>query len=209
MATIPSLTEREIEVRKALPEQTSALGAVLGRAFFNEPLMAWAMPDGDRRNQLLPSFFQLFVRTMDRYNENYVAGDALGAALWAPPGNPVVSDDEGEAFGHELDDIVGIDAPRFAEIFALLDEHHPNGSFFYLQFIGVEPSLQRRGIGSSLLITVLERCDRLGLPAALDATSAQSMRLYERHGFEATKELSLPNGPLVWPMWRKPIGRGS
>ena len=38
--------------------------------------------------------------------------------------------------------------------------------------------------------------------AYLEATSEQNRRLYERHGFVATAELRLPDGPSLWAMWR-------
>lgn len=52
---------------------------------------------------------------------------------------------------------------------------------------------------------VLERCDREGLPAYLEASSARNRALYLRHGFEVVEEVHLPaDGPPVWLMWRNP-----
>jgi hypothetical protein len=51
---------------------------------------------------------------------------------------------------------------------------------------------------------VLERCDREGVRAYLDATSERNRRLYERHGFEAEEAFAPPGGPPLWPMWRQP-----
>lgn len=44
------------------------------------------------------------------------------------------------------------------------------------------------------------------MTAYLEATSPLNRRLYERHGFEVTGEIQLPNGPAMWPMWREPAG---
>lgn len=49
---------------------------------------------------------------------------------------------------------------------------------------------------------MLERLDREGAAASLDATSPDSKRLYERYGFEATGEYG-PGGPSLWSMWRE------
>jgi hypothetical protein len=35
----------------------------------------------------------------------------------------------------------------------------------------------------------------------------RSRLLYERHGFVTTRELRLPDGPPIWPMWRDPQRR--
>jgi GNAT superfamily N-acetyltransferase len=66
---------------------------------------------------------------------------------------------------------------------------------------------QGRGLGSELLAPVLRRCDREGVPAYLEASSVQSKRLYERHGFEARGVLAPAGGPTLWPMWRVTRGR--
>jgi hypothetical protein len=51
----------------------------------------------------------------------------------------------------------------------------------------------------------LERCDRDGAPAYLEATSDRNRALYERHGFRADGGIPLPGGPMVWRMWRDPV----
>jgi len=82
----------------------------------------------------------------------------------------------------------------------------PPGAYYLLQFIGVEPAGQGRGIGSALLAHTLERCDREGARAYLDATSPDNKRLYERHGFQAGEPYALAGGPPLWPMAREPNG---
>jgi len=54
---------------------------------------------------------------------------------------------------------------------------------------------------------VLDRCDREGRPAYLEATNEGNQRLYLRHGFEVTAEITLPDGPTMWPMWREPANQ--
>jgi hypothetical protein len=51
---------------------------------------------------------------------------------------------------------------------------------------------------------VLERCDREGVPAYLEASGARNRDLYLRLGFRVTGEIRLPDGPSMWPMWREP-----
>jgi len=56
----------------------------------------------------------------------------------------------------------------------------------------------------ALLRHALQLVDRDKLPAYLEATSAGSRRLYERHGFETTGEIQTADSPPLWPMLRKP-----
>jgi predicted N-acetyltransferase YhbS len=73
-----------------------------------------------------------------------------------------------------------------------------------LQVLAVEPQWQGQGIGSALMAPELARCDLEQVPVYLEATSAQSAALHERHGFDVTGEPQLPGGPSRFPMWRGP-----
>jgi GNAT superfamily N-acetyltransferase len=89
-------------------------------------------------------------------------------------------------------------------LFAALDDRPPHEAHYYLPIVGTKPEEQGRGIGSALLAPVLERCDREGLPAYLEATSERNKPLYARHGFTVTDEIQVPGGPTLWAMWREP-----
>jgi ribosomal protein S18 acetylase RimI-like enzyme len=194
------------EVRKAAaPADTAALTNVLARAFFDDPIMRWAIPSATRRARVDRPLFELFVRAFQPLGETYTAANGAGAALWAPPGTQAVPEDEADAFAAQIEEIAGPDAPRFFELMELMDEHHPHTPQYYLQLLGVDPDHQGRGIGSALLDAVLTRADREGVPAYLEATNERNAKLYEKHGFVATGTLALPDGPPLYPMWREPM----
>jgi ribosomal protein S18 acetylase RimI-like enzyme len=82
---------------------------------------------------------------------------------------------------------------------------HPKGPHYYLYALGVDPSHQGRGLGSALLRAVLARCDAENVCAYLEASTPMNARLYARHGFQVTEELSMgPGAPTVSLMWREP-----
>ena len=87
-----------------------------------------------------------------------------------------------------------------------IDRHHPHDPpHWYLDYIGVEPAGQGRGLGSKLLAPMLARCDVERRGAYLNAGSPRSRDLYLRHGFVVRSELRLPfGGPPLWRMWREP-----
>ena len=97
--------------------------------------------------------------------------------------------------------------PRLMRALTLIERNHPRERQYYLPIIGVEPEWQGKGLGTALLGPMLERCDREGMPAYLEASSARSKACYERSGFVASEELVLPGGPPLGPMWRTPRGR--
>lgn len=98
------------------------------------------------------------------------------------------------------------DNERVETIARLMAEGHPAGrAHEYLWMIAVAPARQGEGLGAALIRHVLERCDREGLPAYLEASSERSTKLYERLGYSFTDNtIDLPDGPRMFPMWREP-----
>ena len=201
------LTGTDVEIRTASVHDIARVSAALGQAFVDDPVMVWAIPEEDRRRAILPAFFTVFTAAFQRHGHVYRTVDGTAAALWSPPGVDAVAEDEVEEFGAALEEICGADAGRMGEISTLLGEHHPHEPVWYLNFVGVEPAGQGRGLGSALLEHVLVRADRDGATAYLDATSTRNRALYERHGFVATGELVISDGPTFWQMWRQPQHR--
>jgi GNAT superfamily N-acetyltransferase len=76
--------------------------------------------------------------------------------------------------------------------------------------LGVAPEHQGEGLGSRLLAPILEICDSDGIPAYLESSKHSNIAFYTRHGFRVSGELRMPGGgPLLYPMWREPIGGSS
>ena len=86
----------------------------------------------------------------------------------------------------------------------LVEKKHPVEPHWYLGVLGTGPAHQGRGVGAALLQPVLEKCDREGIPAYLESSKATNIGYYERFGFAVTGEITLRDGPTVWPMWRDP-----
>jgi ribosomal protein S18 acetylase RimI-like enzyme len=83
--------------------------------------------------------------------------------------------------------------------------YHTAGPHWYLPLIGVDPAHEGKGYGSALLKHVLVNCDRNGQVAYLESTSPESVRLYERHGFEVLAEIQVGSSiPSIFPMARTP-----
>lgn len=95
--------------------------------------------------------------------------------------------------------------PRVLTTISFTESKHPLEPHYYLPALGVEPEWQGGGVGSALMRPILERCDREGFPAYLEASTPRNRALYERHGFELVEEVRVPRGgPPLWRMWREP-----
>lgn len=193
-----------ITISRAEATDVSTINGVLAQAFQDDPVFRWIVPDDRARQGALPGVFGAFTEVYVDHGETYVADGEAGAALWVPPGVEPFTEEQGESFGQRMVELLGPEAERGFELNQLLEEHHPQDPCWYLQFVGVSPEHQGRGLGSRLLSTVLGRADADGSAAYLEATSPDNRRLYERHGFDTVGELRPTQGPPLWPMWREP-----
>ncbi|HXV93475.1 MAG TPA: GNAT family N-acetyltransferase [Pseudonocardia sp.] len=192
-------------VRKAAPADSAAVGSALAAAFYDDPVFGWITPDDARRAAVVPRAFDLFVEVLAPHDDIWTTTSGVtGAACWVPYGRQAIPEDQAEDVMGRLAEISGPDAGRMLEVVALLDEHHPHEPHEYLWFVGVVPAAQGRGIGAALMAPVLERADRAGVPAYLEATSPRNKALYERHGFVAREAIAVAGAPPIWPMWREP-----
>lgn len=193
-----------IDLRIARPQDDDAVVGTLSAAFFHDPVFQWVYPDPARRAAAIAPAFALFTAAIGRHKSSLVADDGAGAALWVPPGEHVVDDEDAEVFGEKLVSLSPPDADRLQTVMGMFEAAHPEEPAWYLNFVGVVPGRQGQGIGSALMRRALHRADADCMPAYLEATSEHNRRLYERHGFAVLRELRLPDGPPVYPMWRDP-----
>jgi GNAT superfamily N-acetyltransferase len=202
---VPPIQSALIGVRKAATADAASVSAALAAAFQDDPVFGWIAPDAEGRAVMNRAFFDLVVEVLAPHDDAWTTtGSPTGAALWVPYGHPVMSEERGEQFVTELIGLCGPYADRMTELIALLDAHHPHQPHEYLWFVGVVPAARGRGIGSALMAPVLERADRVGVPAYLEATSPRNKALYERHGFRATAPITVADAPPIWPMYRPP-----
>lgn len=190
-------------IRTASATDRDAIAALLHRVFRDDPVSRWVFPDAGHREDAHPRLFGAFLDHGLQHGTVHVTADGAGAAVWfAVEGGELRG---GDGLGARLEKVdPGND--RLPTLGELTEEVHPvDRDHAYLQAIAVAADRQSRGIGTALLAPVLERCDREGLPAYLEASNADSRRLYERHGFAVLDRLvHLPDGPPMFPMWREP-----
>jgi ribosomal protein S18 acetylase RimI-like enzyme len=81
----------------------------------------------------------------------------------------------------------------------------PPDPVWLLAALGTRPGARGRGLATALVEAGLAAVDAEGLPAVLDTSSTENVRLYQRRGFAAAAEVDPPGGaPHVWVMVRPP-----
>lgn len=193
---------------RATADERAGVVTALCRAFFDDRIYRWLVPNDAQRRRSAAIFYSRFVDACWPHGEVYAAGDGVGAALWVPPGRNLVAEQEAESFFRDLVESAGDEAAsgRSVQLFQMLDEHHPEERCWYLAFMGVDPIAQGQGIGSGLLAAVLSAADRDQVPAYLEASCPENRELYERHGFRVVRELTVADSPAIYAMWRSPAG---
>ena len=195
----------EDEVRKADRADVDTLARILARAFDDDPLTTWMFPD-HRPAQRLPRMFRALLREALPLQEVYTVDKRRAAASMEPAGHLPRS------LGWRANARMGLTMALLmrhrllgrASGLLYFDRHHPEEPHWYLQMLGTEPEWQGKGIGSSLLAPILDRCDRTGEHVYLEASKEKNVPFYARHGFVVTEEMHLPKGPTMWAMWRDP-----
>ncbi|MFE9362669.1 GNAT family N-acetyltransferase [Streptomyces sp. NPDC006978] len=193
-----------VRIRRAEQRDRDQVVRILEEAFHHDPVSSWVFPDEEHRRVVHGRFLGVFADVTLEGGRIDLLEDGTAAALWlsVPAGVPEQEDDTPALMRETADP----DNERAELVGRLTGAVHPHDrAHEYLLMIGVSPERQGEGIGEALMRGVLERCDREGTPAYLEASSERSRGLYERLGFSFMgRTVDLPQGPPMWPMWREP-----
>ena len=191
--------------------QTDQAGEMAARAFFNDPMAAWLLPDPAGRMKRLQTYLKKTLEYGVRYGVVHTTpGEPAGVAAWLSPGRgqfnfyrlvrtgllwaPLSLGREGYRRSMSMDNLSGD-----------LRKSLVRGPHWYLMLLFVEPARQGQGIGSGLLRPVLAKADEARLPCYLETMTDSDVRFYEKRGFRAVWDGGLPaNGPHMWAMRREP-----
>jgi ribosomal protein S18 acetylase RimI-like enzyme len=181
----------------------------LADAFAVDPHLDWFMRDDARREPARLGFFRMLINEL-ALSQGRIDRPAGGgaAAVWMPfeALAPLPLTTELRALPTLLR-ATGLS--RFGRLMAIradMDKHHPmDRPHAYLQFLGVAPAAQGRGVGSALLRAANARLDAANLPAYLETGTTRNVALYERHGFKVlSTHTARADAPTMWSMWREP-----
>lgn len=199
----------ELEVEAAQRRDTRQIGTVLARAFYDDPVNSWMLPDDRTRLKALTRAFTGLARHhfLPRAGSEIARRDGIvgAATLWDPPGQRKAGRFEELAMMPTMLWAFRSRVPATMRVMELMEKHHPEEPHWYLMLIGSDPSVRGAGFGQALMRSRLDRCDAERVPAYLENSNPKNEAYYLRFGFEVIGEIKLPDGgPSMWPMWRAP-----
>jgi GNAT superfamily N-acetyltransferase len=206
------MAARTFTVERMQPTEKRAVVASLARAFYDDPLFGYFMPDLITQSRGMLHFMLGAVADAQPFGEVWVArtgGTIASSAVWLPPGayprnlqrELMTNLRAGPAYlrtGRRL-------AGAFRLLGALDRAHHEiEEPHFYLAILGTDPLHQRVGAGAAALRPVLDRCDTEGLHTYLETQKEENLAYYARHSFELVQKVELKGLPPVWTLLRAP-----
>jgi GNAT superfamily N-acetyltransferase len=203
---------RTFAVEQMQAGEEPAVIAALARAFYDDPLFGFFVPNLLKQMKSLIAFMNSGVKDARAFGDVWVAhtdGKVAGAAVWLPPGGyPRGARRELMTYVRTLPTFVycGRRMPRAVSLLGAVDKahHELKGPHYYLAILGTDPEFQRTGAGSAVLAPVLERCDTQGLPAYLETQKEANVAYYARHRFELVQKIEHTGCPPIWTLLRQP-----
>jgi ribosomal protein S18 acetylase RimI-like enzyme len=202
--TAPTAREAGVTARAASAGDAEAAAATLARAFADDPLICFLLPDAASRPAKMPRLFALLFKLGLPHGCCDVTSDLGAVALWRPPGKWEIPFWQYITNGRDFLGVFGFGgARRVTAVMDVIERRHPHEPHWYLQAIGTDPAKQGKGYGGVVIRRQLAAADAAASPAYLESSKVSNIPIYQSFGFEVTGEIKLPNGPTLWPMWRK------
>jgi len=198
------------DIARMQPGEQGAVIATLARAFHDDPLFNFLVPDLLSQARANLTFMQSLVADARRFEEIWVARvgtKVVGAAVWLPPdAYPRGSARETLGILRDMRSVPRLGSRLLVSI-RLQNEihrahHRMKEPHWYLSLLGADPAFQRSGAGTALLAPILERCDTEGMPAYLETQKEENVAWYDRSGFRVVEELRVRGCPSMWALRR-------
>ena len=157
-----------VPIRRMTKDDYAEVLAVTARAFWYDPLVDYFSRDMLHEYRILPAAMRVYIKDLQgEHAETWVGerdGRPRGIAGWLPPGSfPRSGMREVRQAALALSVVArGRHRQKVLRLFHEVDRDHPEEPHWYLSLLATDPTAQGKGIGSTLLAPVLDRCDHGG-----------------------------------------------
>lgn len=184
---------------------------VQARAFQNDPLWQYLVPDIHGRQYVLENSFSVFLKVSINNFKAYVVSKPIdGVAIWSSPNQKGMN--LSGLFGTDLLKLVSsrmvFSFFKALNIFSRSEKMHKKYApkpHYYLEAIAVLPKSQGKGLASKLIRPFLKKADKELVGVYTETMKAVNVGLYEYFGFQCMEKYQLPNTDLnLWALYRSP-----
>jgi len=204
--------QKEIdELYKLTSSDVKAVSKLLSRAFLNWSCAKALVPDEEKRKSNGYYAYKMSAKHIIKCGEAYAPSPKLeGVAMWAHSDYDKMSTWQmikngglkilykmGAKFVREMDICLEFNEKIHYD---LIEEPH-----YHLLWLGVEPELQKTGIGTELMHAMLNKFSKENLKCYLDTQEVENVEYYKRFGFKVLRECQYPNIDVTyWGMLWEP-----
>ena len=186
------------------PTDTTVVLAGVVRAFMDDPLYRWLVPDQARRSDALAAIVGLTLERASQVGEVDTDPSSHAVAAWTAPHRELLNDPT--PFVDLLDRWAPDNRDAALAGAAAIDAAMPRGART-LHLLAVDPDAQGRGLGSSLLTGRLTTATASGEPVVLATSKPRNLTFYRRFGFEQVAAVPIaPDGPTMYVLCRPAPG---
>lgn len=178
-------------MRKANFSDKSIILHILTRSFDDNKSVNYVIKQGQNRVDRIKRLMDYAFNMCNAFGEVWIAHDQQACALVLFP------DKKQSSFRTLLWDfklalsVIGF--TRVTEVLkreAMIKLNHPREPFAYLWFIGVNPEVQGKGVGSSLVQGLIREYENKR-PIYLETSMQRNLPFYEKLGFEIFSSMQL------------------
>ena len=189
--------------------QIAKLGQTMSKAFFDDPLMEYMVPDKDKRLKIGNWFMAKAIGYCHKWGEVHADADLAGGSAWLSPGNTTMSTLRILRAGlWQVPFRIGLSGmSRFNKLDSESAKVHKKlvpGDHWYLMLLGVDPEMQKSGIGSAAIDVGAAKAQQAGLPVYLETMTQSNVDYFMKRGFEIGEEFDIDGKAHTWAMVRKP-----
>jgi ribosomal protein S18 acetylase RimI-like enzyme len=179
-------------MRRANSSDKSVILDILTRSFDDNKSVNYVVKQDQNRVDWISRLMDYSFNVCNEFGEVWISDDQQACALILFP------DKKRSSFRTLLWDlklalsVIGLD--RVSTVLkreALIKSNHPKEPIAYLWFIGVNPQLQGKGVGSAFIQEVIKECERKKRPIYLETSMEKNLPFYKKFGFEIFQSLQL------------------
>lgn len=200
------MAQKEIKPRLLDFEDLELGVKIMSKAFYNDPLWVYLLPDEVRRKKVLKKFFEILLSVGILNNQVYGVSNPLkGVVIWEKPDSTfnfpwkiIIS-----SIGFFIRNIVTfIRAWPVFKKFSSMQKRNAPGKHYYLISIGISPEFQGKGLASILIRPFLDEALLNGYGVYTETLTPENVPIYGHYGFKVVEKFSFPEKKLdLWAFY--------